>query len=76
MTVRSALHPEAQPHRVPGPTKFRKGPNQSELTCRSCGDLYFVDDLSFQEAMSAMEMGIENPFYCDDCESEREEFAH
>lgn len=76
MALRSALNPEAQPNQVMGPTKIRKGPNQSELLCRSCGDLYFVDDLSFQTAMNAMELGIENPFCCDDCESEREEIAH
>ena len=76
MTLRSHLNPEEQPHRVVGPTKIRKGPNQSELTCHSCGELYFVDDISFNEAMSAMEMGLENPFCCDECEAEREELAH
>ena len=76
MPLRSQLNPEQQPNPVMGPTRFRKGPNQSELKCRSCGDLYFVDDVSFHEAMSAMEMGLENPFCCDECEAEREEIAH
>ena len=76
MSLRSRLNPEEQPNRVPGPTKFRQGPNQSELVCSLCGDLYFVDDISFGAAMSAMETGIENPFCCDECEAEREEFAH
>ena len=70
------LRSTEQPNQVIGPTRFRKGPNQSELTCTSCGDLYFVDDNSFDEAMSAMEMGLENPFSCEDCEAEREELAH
>lgn len=76
MTLRSSLNSEEQPNRVVGPTRYRKGPNQSELICSSCGDLYFVDDISFREAMSAMEMGLENPFCCDECEADREEFAH
>ena len=65
-----------QPNHLIGPTRFRKGPNQSELACTSCGDLYFVDEISFNEAMSAMEMGLENPFTCHDCEAERDELAH
>ena len=76
MRLRSAIDPEEEPNRIAGPTRFRIGRNQSELVCRSCGDLYFVDDLSFREAMVAMEVGLENPFCCDECEEEREEFAH
>lgn len=76
MHLRSAINPEEQPNRVIGPTKIRKGPNQSELSCRACGDLYFVDDISFHDAMSAMEKGLESAFYCDECEAEQEEFAH
>ena len=76
MHLRSAINPEAQSNRVIGPTKIRKGPNQSELSCRACGDLYFVDDISFHDAMAAMEMGLESAFYCDECEAEQEEFAH
>jgi hypothetical protein len=74
--LRSSLHPEEQPNRVKGPTKYRGGPNQSELTCSSCNEMYFVDDVSFRQAMSAMEKGLENPFCCDECEAEQEELAH
>ena len=74
--LRSSLHPEEQPNRVIGPTKFRSGPNQSELVCSCCNEMYFVDDVSFRQAMSAMENGVENPFCCDECESEQEELAH
>jgi hypothetical protein len=76
MRLRSAINPKEQQNPVIGPTRFRKGPNQSELACRACGDLFFVDDISFHDAMSAMEMGLESTFYCDDCEAEREELAH
>ncbi len=72
----SRLNPEAQPGHVMGPTHLQKGPNQAELVCRACGDLYFVDDMSFHDALAAMEMGLESQFYCDECEDEREAFAH
>jgi hypothetical protein len=76
MRLRSGLNPEEQLNQVIGPTRFRKGPNQSELLCRACGNLYFVDDISFHDAMAAMDMGLESSFYCDECEVEREELAH
>lgn len=76
MRLRSRLNPEEQTNQVTGPARIPKGPNQSELICRSCGDLYFVDDISFHDALSAMEMGLESSFYCDECEAEREELAH
>jgi uncharacterized protein with PIN domain len=76
MILRSNLNPEEQSNQVIGPTRLRKGMNQSELACRACGNLYFVDDISFNDAMSAMEMGLESSFYCDECEVELEELAH
>ena len=76
MTLRSRLNPEEQANHLVGPTRFRTGPNQSELICSNCGDLYFVDDVSFYQAMSAMEKGLENTFCCDECETEHEELAH
>jgi len=71
MRLTSALNPEEQGKQVFGSTRFRTGLNQSELVCRACGDLYFVDDLSFHDAMAAMEMGLESSFYCDECEAEQ-----
>lgn len=76
MTLRSSLNPEEQSNRVVEPTRYRKGPNQSELICSSCGEMYYVDDVSFRQAMAAMEMGIDNPFCCEECEAEKEAFAH
>ena len=76
MTLRSSLNPEEQTNLIVAPTKYRTGSNQSELVCSLCGDLYFVDDVLFQQAMSAMEGGLENPFCCDECEAESEEWAH
>lgn len=76
MPLRSQLNPEEQPNRVMGPTRYRKGPNRSELICSSCSEIYFVDDTTFSQALTAMEMGLENPFCCDECEAEQEDFAH
>ena len=76
MRLRSTINPEEQPNIVKGPTKYRKGPNQSELVCGFCGDTYFVDYGTFQRAIKAMEEGIDNPFCCEECEGEYDEISH
>lgn len=76
MRLRSTLNPEEQPDLVVGATRYRMGPNQQELVCAFCNETYFVDDLTFQRAMAAMEEGIDNPFCCDECEQEYEELSH
>lgn len=76
MTLRSGLNPEEQSNVVEGPTKYKKGPNRSELVCGFCNGIYFVDELTFSQAMSAMEEGIDNPFCCEECEQEQEELSH
>lgn len=76
MRLRSTLNPEEQNNVVEGPTRLRKGPNQAELLCAFCNQTYYVDDVTFQQAMSAMEEGMDNPFCCDDCEEEYEELSH
>lgn len=76
MRLRSTLNPEEQPDLVEGPTTYRKGPNRSELICGVCGGTYYVDDVTFQQAMTAMEEGLDNPFCCDDCEEDYEEVSH
>jgi len=76
MRLRSMLNPEEQPNLVEGPTRYRKGPNQSELICGICGSTYYVDEVTFHQAMAAMDEGADNPFCCDDCEAEYEEVSH
>ena len=76
MRLRSTLNPEEQSNLVEGPTEFKKGPNQSQLICGFCGGTYFVDDVTFEQAMSAMEGGVENPFCCDECEADYEDVSH
>lgn len=76
MRLRSRLNPEEQTNLVEEPTRFRKGPNQSELVCGFCNETYYVDDVTFNQAVSAMEEGLDNPFCCDECEAEYEELSH
>jgi len=74
--LRSTLNTEEQPGFIEGPTRYKTGPNQSELVCGFCNGIYYVDEVTFQRAMLAMEEGIDNPFCCDECEAEQEELSH
>ena len=74
--LRSTLNPEEQPDFIEGPTRYKVGANQSELACGFCNGIFYVDNVTFHQAMSAMEEGIDNPFCCDECEAEQEEMSH
>ena len=76
MRLRSTLNPEEQSNVVEGPTRYRTGPNQSELVCGFCYQAYYVDDVTFLKAVSALEEGIDNPFVCYECEEDYEEISH
>lgn len=76
MRLRSTLNPEEQVDLVQGPTTYRKGPNQSELFCRVCAGPYYVNEVTFNQAMTAMKEGLDNPFCCDDCEDDYKEISH
>jgi hypothetical protein len=76
MRLRSRINPEEQRNLVEGPSRYRKGPNQFQLICEVCGGTFYVDQVTFRQALTAMEEGNENPFCCDECESEYEELAH
>ena len=76
MRLRSKINPEEQHNLVEGPTRYKKGPNHFELVCEFCGGSFYVDEVTFRQALTAMEEGSENRFCCDECESEYEELAH
>ena len=76
MTLRSRLNPEEQRGQIERATTYRTGPNQHELECGFCGATYYVDEAIFDRVSSAIEQGFDNPFCCDDCESEYEELSH
>ncbi len=74
--LRSRLDAEEQRDFIGGPTNYKIGPNQSKLLCGFCNGIYYVDDATFQQVMSALAEGGDNPFCCDDCEAEKEELSH
>ena len=74
--LRSRLDPEEQSDFIGGPTNYKIGPNQAKLLCGFCNGIYYVDEVTFQQVMSALEEGGDNPFCCDECEAEQEEFSH
>ena len=76
MKLRSTLNPEEQPNIVEAPTKYTKGPNQFKLRCALCNTIYYLDETTFHQALSAMAAGLDNPFSCDECEAEQEELSH
>ena len=76
MRLRSRINPEEQHNLNEGPTRYKKGPNQFELICEFCGDTYYVEEVTFRQALTAMEEGIDNPFCCDECESDYEELSY
>ena len=76
MRLRSTLNPEEQPNVVEGPTKYTKGPNQFKLRCAFCNTIYYLDEATFRQALSAMVEGVDNPFCCDECDAEQEELSH
>lgn len=62
---------------VDAPTRFKTERNACELRCGGCGELFFVDQNTFDNALSALAFdATDNPFYCDDCEAEYAEEAH
>ncbi len=75
MGLRSRIDPEER-NLVEGPTTYRKGPNKFDLICEICGGTFYVDEVAFRQALTAMEEGNENPFRCHECESEYEDISH
>lgn len=74
--LRSALNPEEKQGAVTGPTEYRIGGNQFELSCGMCGNVYFVDQSTADRVREAVEQGLDNPFRCEDCEEEYDEMAY
>ena len=58
------------------PTPFQTERNQHEVYCGECGEMFFVDDISFENISRAIENTLENPFVCEDCRSMYEEMEY
>lgn len=44
--------------------------NNFEVYCDMCGEVFFVDQLTFDKVSSALREGFDNPFLCEDCRDE------
>lgn len=58
------------------PTAFQTERSQNEVYCSVCGEMFFVDDISFENISRAVENTLENPFVCEDCRSAYEEMEY
>jgi hypothetical protein len=75
MTLREQLDTNDKHTESLGPTKARTERNTHALHCRSCGDLWFVDDATYERAKAAIAYDpAENPFSCARCEEEYADF--
>jgi hypothetical protein len=54
------------------PTPYRTGPNTYMLPCGGCEEIYYVDEVLFYLASTAIEKGKDNPFRCGACNDEFE----
>jgi hypothetical protein len=76
MRLRSTLNPEEQRNVVEGPTKYRRGPNQFKPACALCNEIYYFDEATFRKVLFTMAEGGDNPFCCDECETDLDELSH
>lgn len=57
-------------------SSFPTEKNQYEVFCDMCGEVYFVDELTFEKVGHALREGFDNPFVCDECRGEADEAAY
>ena len=49
---------------------------QLDVYCDMCGEVFFVNELTFEKISAALREGFENPFVCNDCRDELGESAY
>jgi hypothetical protein len=57
-------------------TPFPDGESQHPVICATCGDTFYTDKETQERVTRSISRGLDNPFECDDCISESEEFAY
>ena len=57
-------------------TKNPSERNQFEVYCDMCGEVFFVNEITFEKVSAALREGFDNPFICDDCRDELGEVAY
>jgi hypothetical protein len=50
--------------------------NQYDVYCDMCGEVFFVDEITFEIISDAFREGFDNPFVCDDCRDEPGEISY
>jgi hypothetical protein len=49
---------------------------QYEVFCDMCGEIFFIDGITFEKVSHALREGFDNPFVCDKCRGEIDELAY
>jgi len=57
-----------------GPTVFRTERNQHEARCGLCGGTIYVPEEDFSFVCEAIRAGLDEPFRCERCKQEYDEF--
>ena len=75
--LREELDADEKLAELAGPSKHKTATNRYGVHCADCGDLYYVDEHTFNELKSALEFDpTGNPFCCDECQEEYGEDEH
>jgi len=57
-------------------TRYPTDRNQFDVYCDMCGEVFFVNEMTFEKISAALREGFDNPFICDDCRNELGETAY
>ena len=55
------------------PTQVQTEQNQNEVYCGACGEMFYIDDVQFEQMNKVIEETLENPFFGKDCQLDYEE---
>ena len=56
-------------------TYFMNSRNKYEINCGECNRILYADKETAERITRSIKRGIDNPFLCNDCEQEFDEFA-
>lgn len=73
-TLRSYFDPANQT--ATGPTSFMTERNEREVRCGICARPVYVDEETYRSGSDEMNSVLENPFRCEMCEAEDNEFVY
>ena len=66
MRLRSRLD-RKEPRDLTEELTYKNTPSPFQVVCEVCGDTYFMDELTFLQAVTAMQAGVADPFCCNSC---------